>query len=132
MGAELPGDGIPPTSPSGSTSTAVPAAACRCEAAAVSAAFRAHQLTWTTPGAALQFLAYQDPPERPVEPCLVRRTGATPARGPRPASGMARPAAGNGVGCQSREQGRPGRRYGRLAKHTPQPQDAAVQLSLFD
>jgi 5'-3' exonuclease len=94
---------------------------------AVGAAFRAHQLTWTTP-AALQFLAYQDPPERPVEQAWAADTGEQddpgrhPAASGRPARGVRTP-----VGTS-----RTSRRYGKLAKHAPQPQNAAVQLSLFD
>ena len=80
--------------------------------AAVEAAFRAHQLTWTT-SAALQFLAYQDPPQRPVEQAWSPPPDFSP-----PAAGSARRPAGP--------------RYGRLAKHASQPQNAAVQLSLFD
>jgi hypothetical protein len=97
------------------------------DAAAVSAAFRAHQLTWTTP-AALQFLAYEDPPERPVEHAWStgRDDPAGAERRPASATGRSRPAR------PFAEQGRTGRRHGRLAKHAPQPADAAVQLSLFD
>ncbi|HEV2887416.1 MAG TPA: 5'-3' exonuclease H3TH domain-containing protein [Jatrophihabitans sp.] len=98
--------------------------------AAVDAAFRAHQLTWTTP-AALQFLAYQDPPERPVEHAWTA-TGAEwvsspPGRHPAVASGRSAGATRTPI-----EHGRPGRRFGKLAKPAGQPKDAAVQLSLFD
>jgi len=99
------------------------------DSAAVSAAFRAHQLTWTTP-AALQFLAYQEPPERPVE----HAWSAEPAA-PGEATWTGQPAGSTGragTGRTPAEYGRSGRRHGRLAKHAPQPQDAAVQLSLFD
>jgi DNA polymerase-1 len=99
--------------------------------AAVGAAFRAHQLTWTTP-AALQFLAYQDPPERVGEqawsPAAV---SSPPTAGPgrHPGTASDRPGATRRT---PGEYGRPaGRRYGRLAKHS-QPQNGAVQLSLFD
>ena len=79
--------------------------------AAVEAAFRAHQLTWTT-SAALQHLAYQDPPKRPVE-----QAWSVPSEFSRPAGPARRPA---------------GRRFARLAKHANQPQDGSIQLSLFD
>ena len=99
--------------------------------AAVGAAFRAHQLTWTTP-AALQFLAYQDPPQRPAEHAWSTSSGSG-----RPAGAVRHPAGFDGrAGGATRtaaEHGRPaGRRFGKLAKHASQPQDAAVQLSLFD
>lgn len=100
--------------------------------AAVGAAFRAHELTWTTP-AALQFLAYQDPPERPV----AHAWSSTPTS-PGPATESARrpaPSSGRTAGAARTptEHGRPsGRRFGKLAKHAGQPKDAAVQLSLFD
>jgi len=99
--------------------------------AAVGDAFRAHQLTWTTP-AALQFLAYQDPPERPAEQAWsTARSGSSPATGwvRRPGSSEGPPAA---AARSAGDHGRPGRRFGKLAKHASQPQDAAVQLSLFD
>jgi DNA polymerase-1 len=97
--------------------------------AAVGAAFRAHELTWTTP-AALQFLAYQDPPERPAEQAW---STAPPAR----VTGSGHPAGTGGwPGATARapaDHSRPaGRRFGKLAKHAGQPQNAAVQLSLFD
>jgi hypothetical protein len=99
--------------------------------AAVGAAFRAHQLTWTTP-AALQFLAYQDPPERPTE-----HAWSTPTGSGRPADVVRHPAGfdrrAGGATRTAADHGRPaGRRFGKLAKHASQPQDAAVQLSLFD
>ena len=81
------------------------------DAAAVEAAFRAHQLTWTT-SAALQHLAYQDPPKRPVE-----QAWSAPSEFNRPAGSARRPA---------------GRRFARLAKHANQPQDGSIQLALFD
>ena len=87
--------------------------------AAVSAAFRAHQLTWTTP-AALQHLAYQEQPDRPVEQAW--------STGPDDQAWADRRAASR----TPVERGRSSRRHGRLAKHTPPPKDAAVQLSLFD
>ncbi len=98
--------------------------------AAVGAAFRAHQLTWTT-SAALQHLAYQEAPERPVDHAWSPDRGESgePAMAGRPSSG---PATRPGAGRTSADYGRSGRRHGRLAKHAPQPQDAAVQLSLFD
>lgn len=94
------------------------------DAAAVAAAFRAHQLTWTTP-AALQHLAYQEAPERPAEHAWV----PVPGRSGRPGDG--RPATGRAGGsARTAGTGRPaGRAFGRLAK---QPKDAAVQLPLFD
>lgn len=91
--------------------------------AAVSAAFRAHQLTWTAP-AALQHLAYQEQPERPVEQAW--------STGPDDRAWADRRAGRPSSGPTSSERGRSGRRHGRLAKHTPPPKDAAVQLSLFD
>jgi DNA polymerase-1 len=100
------------------------------DSAAVGAAFRAHQLTWTTP-AALQFLAYEEPPERPVEHAWSAEPGdpaGPPSAGRHPADAAGR----SGASRTPAEYGRSGRRYGRLAKHAPQPQDAAVQLSLFD
>ncbi|MDQ1741977.1 MAG: 5-3 exonuclease [Pseudonocardiales bacterium] len=92
--------------------------------AAVGSAFRAHQLTWTTP-AALQHLAYQDPPERRVEQAWAAEHD--PARQPAATSG--RPSRGTHAPVGS---ARSGRRYGKLAKHAGPPPDAAVQLSLFD
>jgi len=98
------------------------------DATAVSAAFRAHQLTWTTP-AALQHLAYQDAPERPVEHAWsADPAGRGEPTGQRPPGYTGRA----GAGRAPAEHGRSGRRHGRLAKHAPPPQDAAVQLSLFD
>jgi DNA polymerase-1 len=99
--------------------------------AAVAAAFQAHELTWTTP-AALQFLAYQDPPERPVEHAWSSATAgfSHPAGSPRRPVGSVAPSAGP---ARAAEHGRPaGRRFGRLAKHPAQPQNVAVQLTLFD
>ena len=98
--------------------------------AAVAAAFRAHQLTWTTP-AALQWLAYQDPPERPVEQAWSSpATDSTRPAGPGRHSGIP---SGRPSGRLPGEHGRPsGRRFGRLAKHADQPANGAVQLSLFD
>jgi len=97
---------------------------------AVGAAFRAHQLTWTTP-AALQFLAYQDRPARPAE-----HAWSTPSGSGRPAGAARHPAGVDGrAGAtgSAAEHGRSaGRRFGKLAKHASQPQDVAVQLSLFD
>ncbi|HEX8081700.1 MAG TPA: 5'-3' exonuclease H3TH domain-containing protein [Jatrophihabitans sp.] len=106
--------------------------------AAVGAAFRDHELTWTTP-AALQFLAYQNPPERPVEQAWSSErtgwsseppdlSGAESPRRPAPSGGRTA-----GAARTPSEHGRPGgRRFGKLAKHASQPKDAAVQLSLFD
>jgi 5'-3' exonuclease len=98
--------------------------------AGVSAAFRAHQLTWTTP-AALRFLAYQDEPKRPVEHAWARAGGGTddpPASARHSDGGRFK-----GTGRTGAEHGRPpGRRFGKLAKHATQPPNAAVQLSLFD
>jgi DNA polymerase-1 len=98
---------------------------------AVGAAFRAHQLTWTTP-AALQHLAYQDPPERPAEQAWSAAGASSIPGGPgrHPGTPGGRQAVGHRTAA---EHGRPtGRRFGRLAKHASQPQDGAVQLSLFD
>lgn len=100
--------------------------------AAVGEAFRAHQLTWTTP-AALQFLAYQDAPDRPAEQAWSSAPNgfsrAAAAGSSRPGSSAGRPAATRTAAEHSRSAGR---RFGKLAKHASQPQDAAVQLSLFD
>jgi DNA polymerase-1 len=91
--------------------------------AAVGAAFRAHQLTWTTP-AALQHLAYQDPPERPAERAWI----PVPDRSGRPSNG--RPGSSSAGKTRTAGPDRPaGRAFGRLAK---QPKDAAIQLPLFD
>jgi 5'-3' exonuclease len=95
---------------------------------AVGAAFRAHQLTWTTP-AALQFLAYQDPPDRPVEHAWAAGTGEEDDPAGHPAANSGRPPRSTRAPVGS---GWTGRRFGKLAKHAAQPQNAAVQLSLFD
>jgi 5'-3' exonuclease len=107
--------------------------------AAVGAAFRAHQLTWTTP-AALQFLAYQDPPERPAEQAWspAEPAWSSAEAGPTRTAESVRPTAGlrgrpAGITRTAAEHGRPaGRRFAKLAKHASPAPDAAVQLSLFD
>ncbi len=109
--------------------------------ALVGAAFRAHELTWTTP-AALQFLAYQDPPRRPVEHAWSSEAAGWSSESEPPGAGRAgesprypAPPSGRTAGATRTpaERGRPaGRRFGKLAKHAGQPKDAAVQLSLFD
>lgn len=104
--------------------------------AAVGAAFRAHELTWTTP-AALQFLAYQEPPERQVEHAWSSPAHVEdPAEFSGAAASLRRSASPDGkAGAPRTPTGhtRPvGRRFGKLAKHASQPKDAAVQLSLFD
>ena len=99
------------------------------EASAVAAAFRAHELTWTTP-AALRCLAYQDPPERPVEQAWAPAAGSFNAvENPASLTG-GRPAGPNRIPTDTARSAV--RRFGKLAKHAKQPKDAAVQLALFD
>ncbi len=97
---------------------------------AVGAAFRDHQLTWTTP-AALQFLAYQEPPERRSDHAWAAApsSGRAPEASWRPSG----PAPRTPTSARTADSGRPGvPRYGRLVKHAAPKEPAAVQLSLFD
>lgn len=100
------------------------------EPAAVAAAFRAHELTWTTP-AALQCLAYQDPPARPVEQAWAAAAATFNDEAPSGARSVNGSQAG--AGRTPTDNSRSAiRRFGKLAKHAKQPKDAAVQLALFD
>ena len=98
--------------------------------AAVGAAFRAHELTWTTP-AALQWLAHQEPPERRPEYASAAASTA-PNAGP-PSETADRTGLSDRQRGPGREAARSGgRRFGKLAKHSAPSEPAAVQLSLFD